>query len=76
MIIDSFTFFLIRGLFFAAMLFVSTWILIPKAVFYYSQWKRTGKSHFLSTACICFAVGGLFLAGTFAMFITAFIGKS
>lgn len=74
MVIDSFSFFLIRSLFFAAMFFLSTWILLPKAVFYYLEWKRTGKSNFLSTSLCLAAAGGLFLAANFAMFITACIG--
>lgn len=75
MVIDSFTFLLIQSLFFATMFFVSTWILIPKAAVYYSKWKSTGKSNFLSAASSCFALAGLFLAADLAMFISAFIKK-
>ena len=72
MVIDSFKFFILQSLFFAIMFFVSTWILIPKAAGYYSQWKSTGKSNCLSAASTCFVMAGLFLAADFAMFISAF----
>jgi len=75
MIIDSFTFFVIQGLSFAIMLFISTWVLIPKAISYYSQWKNTGKANFLSAASLCFAVAGLCLAADLVMFISAFIRR-
>jgi hypothetical protein len=57
------------------MFFASTWILIPKAVTYYSKWKSTGKSNFLSASSICFILAGLFLAADFAMFVSAFIRR-
>jgi len=75
MVIDSFTLFITQSLFFAIMLFVSTWILIPKAASYYLQWKSTGKSNFLSSASICFAVAGLCLAADLVMFVSAFIRR-
>ncbi|HAB98718.1 MAG TPA: hypothetical protein DCE71_02720, partial [Parachlamydiales bacterium] len=71
--LDSFTFFILRSLSFAVMFFLSTWILIPKAVFYYSQWKSTGKSKFLSAASACFAFAALCLATDLVMFVLTFI---
>ena len=73
MFTDSFTLFIIQGFFFAVMLFVPTWILIPKAVAYYLKWKNTGRSNFLSVASICFAVAGLCLAADLVMFVSAFM---
>jgi hypothetical protein len=73
--IDSFTLFIFQGLAFALMLFISTWVLIPKAVSYYSQWKSTGKANFLSAASLCFAVAGLCLAADLVMFVSAFIKR-
>ena len=73
MVIDSFVFFVIKGLFFAIMLFVSTWVLIPKTVSYYLQWKGTEKSNFLSAASICFALAVFCLVADLVMFVLAFI---
>jgi uncharacterized membrane protein YhaH (DUF805 family) len=73
MVTDSFTLFIIQSFFFAVMLFVSTWVLIPKAALYYSRWKSTGKSNFFSVASMCFAVAGLCLAADLVMFVSAFI---
>lgn len=73
MVIDSFTFFLLRSLFFTMMFVLPIWVLIPKTVFYYSEWKRTGKSKFLSAASTCVILSGFCLAADFAMFVSAFV---
>jgi len=75
MVIDSFMYFIIKSLFFAIMLFVSTWVLIPKAVSYYLQWKGTGKSNFLSAASICFTAAVFFLVADLVMFVSEFIRR-
>lgn len=76
MVIDSFTFFLIRGLFFTTMFVLPAWVLIPKAVFYYLEWKRTRKSKFLSAASTCIILSAFFLGADFMMFVSAFIRSS
>ena len=75
MVIDLFVFFIIKSLFFAIMFFASTWILIPKSVSYYLQWKNTGKSNFLSAASICFAAAVFFLVADLVMFVSEFIKR-
>ena len=74
--IDSFILFIIQSIFFGVMFFVSTWILIPKAVSYYLQWKKTRKSNFLSAASMCFALAGFFLIADLVMFVSSLVLQS
>lgn len=53
---------------------LATYLLIPKSVEYWHQWKKTGKSIHLSNAAAA-AVGALFLLiAVFFIFIRPFRG--
>lgn len=66
---------ILRFIFFVGMFAIAMFVLLPKAVTFYSVWKKTGKMTYLSGAVAVLVIAFFFVAADFVMFIQAFMGS-
>lgn len=58
---------------FLVMYILALCLFLPKAVTYYTLWKKAGKSIYLSASAACLVTAIFILAADFVMFIKVFV---